>query len=149
MKLIINLLLMMIAMYAMSASAVTIVECEDADGNRSFKEFCPPEESTLNEKKVITRYSPLPDITPTVYRAPDCRACDAVKEYFNARNISIVEKNIDGDDTLQNELKGIAGTLKIPTILIEGRVMSDYKPAVLTELLLEIGFTTEDLKVDD
>ena len=125
--------------------AVEIVQCEDAEGNKSFRSFCPPDMSQVGEKKVPTKTHPRPNITPTVYYAAKCPACDAVIKYFQTKKINIDEKNIDGNAELQNELKEYVGNLKIPTIIIGSKVLTDYRPADLDKALMDIGFTKQDL----
>lgn len=129
-----------------AASAVTIVQCEDEEGNRSFQAYCPPEMTLVEEKKLQTKTHPTPTIVPTVYLAPKCPACEAVRKFFKEKEINTVEKNIDANIELQNELKGLVGNLKIPTVVIGDKVMTDYKRAELISALMAIGYTELDLK---
>jgi glutaredoxin len=132
-------------LYLHNSLAVEVVQCEDAEGNRSFRAYCPPDMTLVGEKKVPTKTHPRPDITPTVYYASKCPACDAVMKYFQSKKIDIEGKNIDGNQELQDELRGFAGNLKIPTIIIGTRVLSDYKPAEIDSALMDVGFTEQDL----
>lgn len=132
-------------LYLQNSFAVDIVQCEDAAGNKSFRSYCPPDTTKVGEKKVQTKTRPGPSVTPTVYYAPKCPACDAVLRYFETNKISVNEKNIDGNADLQNELKGFVGALKIPTIVIGSKVLTGYQPAELEKALMAAGFTKQDL----
>ena len=133
-------------LYVHDSLAVNVVQCEDNAGNKSFRAFCPPDMKQVGKEKLQTKTHPAPNITPTVYMAPKCPACDAVIRYFRAKKISIEQKNIEGNVDLQNELKGIVGNLRIPTIIIGKKVLSDYKPTEIDSALMAVGFTEQDLK---
>jgi hypothetical protein len=92
-------------------AAVNIVECEDNSGNRSFQKTCPPGSSVVGEKKLSTgkkegnnEKSTL-DINVTLYSVPDCDTCDEVREFFQNRNVSITEKDVNSNINYQTELK--------------------------------------------
>lgn len=124
-------------------SAVTVVECEDEAGNRSFQSDCPPGAKIVEKIKLQTKTQPTPvppDIVPTVYIAPDCKACDLVLQFFQTRKINIEQKSIENNVDVQKELKGIVGNLKVPTIIIGDKVLSDYYPSDLIRALTEVGF---------
>ena len=133
-------------LYVHDSLAVNVVQCEDESGNDSFRTYCPPDMKQVGKEKIQTKTHPTPSITPTVYIAPKCRACDAVIKYFNKKKIPIEQKNINGNADLQNELKEIVGNLKIPTIVIGKKVLTDYKPDEIKNALLAVGFTEQDLK---
>lgn len=133
----------------MNLYAITVVECEDPDGNRSFQAFCQPDSTIVNQKKLQSRATPLPNITPIIYLVTNCRACDGVRNYFQDRDINVLQKNIENNIELQNELKEIIGNLKVPTVVIDDKVFTDYKPDVLTNALKEAGFSDLDLEPKD
>lgn len=126
------------------SSAVTVVLCEDEAGNRSYQAICPPDMKVVDKKNLQTKTQPTPvppDIVPTVYIAPNCKACDLVLQFFQTRGINIEQKSIENNPEVQQELKGIVGTLKVPTILIGDKVLSDYYPSDLVRALTAVGFT--------
>jgi len=133
------------SLYFHDSFAIEVVQCVDAAGNKSFRAFCPPDMTQVSEKKVPTKTHPRPDITPTVYYAAKCPACDAVIKYFQTKNIIVDAKNIDGNVELQDELKGFVGNLKIPAIIIGTKVLTDYRPDQLDKALMDEGFTQQDL----
>ena len=125
------------------AGAVTVVQCEDEAGNRTFQTNCPPGSKLIEKLKLQTKTQPTPqapDIVPTVYVAPKCQACDLVVQFFQTRKIDIEKKNIENNPEVQKELKGIVGNLKVPTIIIGSKVLSDYYPSDLTQALTQAGF---------
>ena len=125
--------------------AVNVVQCEDQEGNRSFRAYCPPDMTLVGEKNLQTKTHPTPTVTPVVYLAPKCPACEAVRKFFQEREISTEEKNIDGNLELQNELKELVGDLKIPTIVVGDRVLTDYKKADLMNAMMAIGYSELEL----
>lgn len=136
-------------LYVNNSFAVDIAKCEDQSGEESYRDYCPPDMKQVGEKKIPTKKHTRPNITPTVYMAPKDAACDAVLRFFRSKKIAVDEKNIDGNLELQNELKGLVGDLKIPTIIIGSKVLTDYKPDELTSTLMELGFTDDDLKEEE
>ena len=125
------------------AGAVTVVQCEDEAGNRTFQTNCPPGTKVVDKLRLQTKTQPTPkapDITPTVYTAPNCKACDLVVQYFQKNNIGIEVKSIENNVEVQKELKGIVGNLKVPTTVIGTKVLSDYYPSDLNKALTEVGF---------
>ena len=126
------------------SGAVTIVECEDQEGNRTFQSHCPPGSTEITEKAFSTSIAAgpgQPDITPVVYLAPECRACDAVRTFFQNQEIGIREINIDDNEELQNELRGIVGDLRVPTVVVGQRFVTNYRRDLLVQVLEEAGFT--------
>ena len=70
------------------ASALTVVECVDADGTTSFRDSCPPGVEVKGTKELPGKRKD--DIPPSVadvakdnpvvlFVAPNCNACDLVK----------------------------------------------------------------------
>ncbi len=121
--------------------AVKIYECEDQQGQKTFEAHCPPGTIKLQEKDFKTNNKGQhPAITPTVFVIPNCAACDAVSRFFQTKNITIEQKNIENNVELQNELKGKTGNLKVPTVIIGEVIITDYDEDKLSSALTEAGF---------
>ena len=129
---------------------LTVFECEDEQGNRSFQKVCPPGSVQVGEKKLTTGSnaesgkSNNADIQATLYLIPDCVACDEVKEFLGARDIPITEKNVNEDIALQNELTDLAGSLKVPTTVIGDEVLIGYSRTKFLKALEAAGYTTNE-----
>ena len=138
-----TLFLLFFSTYSATIWAVTIVECEDQAGERSFHEVCPPETTMVQQKDYQTAIPgpKQPDITALIYLAPECPACEAYRAFFAKYGIKTNEKNIVDNQELQTELTNIAGDLKIPTVIIGETVLSDYKENQLIIVLERLGFT--------
>lgn len=131
--------------------AATIVECEDAAGNRSFEAACPPGSQLVEEKKYYTGPKNTgPDLDrlqaeqPVVlYSVPTCEACDVVRSYLNSRGTPFTEKNVSDDAALQEELSAISGELSVPVVTIGEQMVSGYNKPALKEKLDTAGYPGE------
>lgn len=124
--------------------AVSVYECEDEQGNRSFYDRCPPGTTAVNEKKFnVKPEKEAAEISATLYLVPKCEACDLVREFFQLRKIALVEKNVDNNIELQNELTEKAGELKVPTVVINDNVISGYDRSELINALKAAGYEDE------
>jgi len=122
-------------------SAVNIVECEDGQGERSFQKNCPPGSTEVGSKRISTGSSGKegnnPVIKATLYAIPECGECDEVREFLQAKNVSITEKNADESIEIQNELTEISGDLKVPTVVIGEEVIIGYRRSEIEAILLK------------
>lgn len=137
-------------LYAASAPALTIVECVDADGNSSFRDSCPPEMSLKSKREV--RGEPEPEEPPsaeeiardhpvTLYVAPNCNACDLVRNLLETRGIPFAEKDASEDPVVQAELSSVTeGPLVVPTVTIGDIKLSDYNKTEIESALASVGF---------
>lgn len=133
------------------AAAVKVVECEDEQGNRTFESTCPPGTTLIEEKKIPTGESTPVTAeaeekaattlsgTPVLYYIPECEPCDEVREFFQLRQIAITEKNVNDDIEVQNELKELRGSLKVPATVIGEKVITGYNRSELIEALESAG----------
>ncbi len=137
-----------------TSAAVKVVECEDEQGSRSFQSACPPGSILIDEKKIPTGDKPPPplareseadeagsaNINATLYYIPECGPCDEVREFFQLRQISITEKNVNDNVEVQNELKELRGSLKVPATVIGEKVITGYNRSELIAALETAGY---------
>ena len=128
-------------------AAVKIVQCEDAQGNRTFQLACPPGTTQVNSMSVASGTGTPADqdkqaanITATLYYIPDCDACDGVREYLRDRNIPITEKNVMGNVDLQKEMKEVSGKQSVPVVVIGKKVLIGYNRTDLKNALAAAGY---------
>lgn len=143
----INLLIFLtLFLCAGTARAVAVYECEDANGNRTFQDRCPPGTKQVEKKDIhvgtgSTGKSAASSIGPlTLYVVPDCDSCEQVKEFLAVRHLSVVEKNVNDNVDLQNELKEKAGDLRVPTLLVGDQVITGYNRTSLLAALKQAGY---------
>jgi glutaredoxin len=136
-----------VLIYSSISWATDIHECEDELGERSFQKRCPPGSKLLGE----TRYSGkapksetiLPDLV--LYSIPACDACDQVRKHLSEKNISLTEKNVEGNGELQHELKTkTGGDLRVPVLVIGDKVIPGFDETKLTNALTDAGFLTKE-----
>lgn len=117
--------------------AVSIVECEDKEGNRSFQRSCPPGHTELDRKDFYIQGEPhhIPAVihkaqkSATLYMIPECDTCDEVKEFLENNGVSVSEIDVSGDYETQTEFAALAGELKVPVTVIDGRLIRGYSRA--------------------
>tara|TARA_R110002110_G_scaffold128033_2_gene307506 strand:+ start:108 stop:614 length:507 start_codon:yes stop_codon:yes gene_type:complete len=118
-----------------TSAAVKIVECEDEAGNLSFQKVCPPGSTTINEKRISTGEKSKQDEytssfqlkkSATLYVIPNCDTCDEVREYLKDNEVSITEIDVSGDYEVQTKFEAIAGSLRVPVTVIDGKLLHGY-----------------------
>jgi len=131
-------------------AALTIVECVDGEGNTSYRDSCPPEMSEKSKKEF--RGEPEPEIPPsaaevasthpvTLFVAPNCNACDLVRNLLQGREIPFAEKDASEDPEIQAELSEVTeGPLVVPTLTIGDIKITDYDKIKLETALSSVGF---------
>lgn len=138
---------------ANAAAAATILQCEDAEGNRSFETSCPPGSKLVEEKNYYTGpKNSGPDLDSlqaeqpvTLYSVPACEACDVVRSYLNSRDTPFTEKNVENNVDLQEELSAITGELSVPVVTIGEAMVAGYNRAELKEKLDSAGYPDEKI----
>lgn len=138
------------------ATAVTVVECRDVAGNVSFRDTCPPEMAKTGEKRVSAGAKKgtlsLADIAaknPVVlYSAPNCDACDLVRQRLQSRGIPFIEKGGENAADVRQELKAISGSVTVPTVTIGSANVSGYDRTALDTTLEQAGFPLPESLAD-
>lgn len=138
-KTVLNLVIMTIALSISSGSlaAVSIVECEDKNGDKVFAKTCPTGYSVISEKKISTARGSTGKenedgidysrVTATMYRITEgCAACEDAKEYLSSLGVNVNEIFIEDSIEEQNKLKELAGELRVPYTIIGETQLKGY-----------------------
>lgn len=140
--------------------AVSIVECEDQEGNRSFQKSCPPGYTELNRKSFYVKGAPGDRSTgepaaglgmgqsATLYMIPACDTCEEAREFLEANGVSVTEIDVSNDYEAQAEFEALAGELKVPVTVIDGQLIRGYSRAEF-RAALEAGAPRPDTDGDD
>lgn len=140
--------------------AVSIVECEDQEGNRSFQKSCPPGYTELNRKRFYVKGAPGDRATgepatalgagqsATLYMIPACDTCEEAREFLEANGVSVTEIDVSSDSAVQAEFAALAGELKVPVTVIDGKLIRGYSRAEF-RAALEAGASGPDADSDD
>jgi glutaredoxin len=134
---------LLLAMALSQASAVSVYQCEDDKGNKSFEAHCPPGTKPVDQRSYSADGGPAPEgprAAVTIYLVPNCDSCDQVKEFLSVRNIRPVEKNVATDVKLQEELKKKAGDLRVPVTVIGDTIINGYNRAEMLAALEAGGY---------
>ena len=149
------LILLVLFLCAGPVRAVQVYECEDANGNRTFQDRCPPGTTQVEKKDIHTGTGTAGNEaaskigTMTLYVVPNCDSCEQVKEFLAVRHLSVEEKNVNDNVDLQNELKEKAGDLRVPTLLIGDQVITGYNRTSLLAALKQAGYKEEEEKTGE
>ena len=136
---------LILALTAGSASAVTVFECEDDKGNRTFESACPPGTTKVQQKDYAANggdgaeetSGELPEVT--LYLVPECETCIQTRDFLTARDIPYTTKDVKSDFALQEELKKRSGELRAPTVLIGEKAVVGFNRAGLIAALQASG----------
>ena len=140
--------------------AVSIVECEDQEGNRSFQKSCPPGYTELNRKDFYVKGAPGDRSTgepaaglgmgqsATLYMIPACDTCEEAREFLEANGVSVTEIDVSNDYEAQAEFEALAGELKVPVTVIDGQLIRGYSRAEF-RAALEAGAPGPDADGND
>ncbi|MFH1139165.1 MAG: glutaredoxin family protein [Pseudomonadota bacterium] len=70
-----------------------------------------------------------------VYTTPDCGRCRVVKDFLAGRGLPFEEKNVAGDFPALKEMVKTTGSRRVPTLVLDGRVVIDPDPSTLPALI--------------
>lgn len=73
--------------------------------------------------------------TITVYSAPWCGYCTAVKHYFDSKGIAYDVKDVDEDPDNAKEAVEKSGQMGIPVVDIDGQIVVGYDRPTIDRLL--------------
>lgn len=71
----------------------------------------------------------------TVYSAPWCGYCVAVKRYLDSRGVDYTEKDVDEDPANAREAVDKSGQMGIPVLDIDGQIVVGYDRPTIDRLL--------------
>ncbi len=137
------------------ACSVTLVSAEkaykwvDKDGKVTYQDQPPPSGAQNVEEKEIESASAAAApgaeaaaarFPVTLYSAPDCQACDMVRDYLNKRGTPFTEKDVAQDVDNQVEMQQRVGSLTVPTITVGEKIMKGYMQSLLEGELDQAGY---------
>ena len=136
--------------------AVTVLECVDKQGNKSFRDKCPPEAKRAGEREFKEVGQEGPDLqgiakkSPVVlYRTDTCDSCDMVVNLLKGRNIPYTSVDVGQDVAAQKKLQEVTGgALSVPTLLIGDKHITGYSKTEITAVLEDAGYPKEEQKVE-
>jgi glutaredoxin len=113
----------------------------------TYQDRCPPGTTSVSEKDYRVKGGDGAAASPsgplTLYVVPDCDSCKQVEEFLALRGISVEQKNVNDDIELQNELKEVAGDLRVPVLVVNDDVIVGYNRGELISALSKAGYQTE------
>lgn len=132
------------------AHAGKLYKWVDADGNVSYQDKAPPEDSgkveykNIGKEKAAAKSDGLEDLAERIpvvlYAVPKCSPCDAARNYLKTRGVPFADKDVSSDLAMQADLRKRAGSLSVPTIVIGDKVIGEYSQAWLESELNQAGY---------
>ena len=133
----------------LAAPALTVVECVDGSGKSSFRDKCPPGMSVKSTRQLRSEpkeeapsIEEIADQHPIVFfSAPNCDACDLVRNQLQRRKVPFSEKDSSEDPDTQAELAEVTGgPLTVPTIVVGERKFTGSRKNELDSALNDAGY---------
>ena len=131
-----------------SAAAITVVECVDADGASSFRDRYPP--GTVQTGALQIRNATasadgsLEEVASEnpvlLYVVPECDTCDLVRNLLQKHSIPYDEVDVQDNAKRQENLKALSGSLVVPAVTIGATVLTDYSETGLDNALTQAGY---------
>jgi glutaredoxin len=75
----------------------------------------------------------------TLYSTPGCEACDLARKLLNARGVPFKEVSV-GDEGSIEELKKVAGSASVPTMVVGSTVQKGYESGTYHRVLDAAGY---------
>lgn len=131
------------------AQAITVIECVEKDGSSWFRDKCPPEMSVKSSQEVRRKRKPTLTLDEEIanrsavvlFTAPNCEACDLVREQLSGREVPFTDKDSSQDRDIQAELSATTGgPLTVPTITIGEYQFTGYSHHQLKSALDNAGY---------
>jgi glutaredoxin len=131
------------------AQAITVIECVEKDGSSWFRDKCPPEMSVKSSQEVRGKRKPTLTLDKEIasrsavvlFTAPNCEACDLVREQLSGREVPFTEKDSSQDRGIQAKLSATTGgPLTVPTITISEYQFTGYSHHQLKSALDNAGY---------
>lgn len=143
--------------YGSSSHAGKLYKWVDADGNVSYQDQPPPDQSSnLEVREMSDRgigatgedyVAPSVQTSQPVafYAVPECEVCDVVRVYLSKRGVPFEERNLAEAD-VQQQLTDLGGRLEVPTVTVGSLVITGYNRRELGAALDAAGYgqTPED-----
>ena len=70
----------------------------------------------------------------TIYTTPICAYCKMTKAFFKENNVSYEEKDVTVDDKAREEMIQKSGSMAVPVIDIDGKIVIGFDKAELAKL---------------
>lgn len=132
----------------------------DENGNVIYQDTPPPsgvnfEKQTHIDSSTVLRESVGINLDAaarenpvTLYSIEACDTCDLVRQYLEKNAIPFVEKDVQDDVSLQQELQEKTGQLSVPTVIIGDLSIDGYSKFALHQALIDKGYPIGQVESD-
>jgi len=151
-KPIIGSTLLLVALYAANANAVKLYKWVDTEGKVSYQDQPPPSGQAFEEKSFtdqgastgtnpeVSRSRAIREKPIVLYVADNCDSCDMVRTILEMNDAPYEQIAVDSDIKKQDELKKIAGSIRVPTVTIGGQEIKQLDRKRIEDALRQNGY---------
>jgi len=132
-----------------AAAEATVIECQDEDGEVSYRDRCPPGSRQIGSLALggrraadpvvglqeLARTSPV-----TLFRVAECDTCDLIRLVLNDRGVPFSEVDVERNPEAQSQLKAVSGTSRVPTVTVGKEVIAGFDRVLLQQKLDLVGY---------
>ena len=151
-KSIIGSALLLLALHSTNANAVKLYKWVDADGKVSYQDRPPPSGQAFEEKSFtdqgtstgnnpeVSRSRAIREKPIVLYVADNCDSCDMVRTILEMNDAPYEQIAVDSDLEKQEQLKKIAGSIRVPTVTIGGEEVRQLDRKRIEDALRQNGY---------
>ena len=148
-------LLILALLFSSAGSAATLYKWVDAEGNITYQDSPPPDESQVLEQRELAdsviderdqhnqrlvRTKPI-----DLYTTENCEACDLARFNLNQLGLPFNEQNLFENKPAQDQLKERSGGLNAPTLYVGDQLITSYGLSSMQAASIVGGFRPKDL----
>ena len=143
-----------------TVNATTLYKWVDKDGNVTYQDSPPPDDSQLLEQRElvnlgsnerqrhnrrVARNQPI-----TLYTTTNCDACDLVRFNLQKLDLPFEEFTLFENKVAQDELKQRSGGLNAPTLFIGDTMVTSYSVEQINAVTTEAGYrSNQETQTED
>jgi len=144
--------IILLTLFSANSFAVKLYKWVDAEGKVSYQDRPPPSGQAYEEKSFTdegTNNSSNPDVIRarairdnpvTLYTAENCDSCDTVRTILEMNKVPFEQVPVDSSTQLQEKLKNIAGSIRVPTLTIGETVVQQLDRNRIEDALRTGGY---------
>lgn len=144
-----------------AVQGVTLYKWVDAEGNVSYQDTPPPAGQKYEERSFsvdgartgnlnaeVARSQAVLNNPIILYRADNCDSCDLVETILNGFNAPFTGIPVDIDETEQQKLLGLIGSIRVPTLTIGDTVINGTNRAAIEDALRAGGYPDPEVQTN-
>lgn len=140
---------------SVNAQALKLYKWVNDEGRVSYQDHPPPETDDYEERNINIQganlekddnfaMSEAAEATPVIlYAVTKCESCDLMRLFLEHHQVPFTEKNVQGDQDVQNELVELVGALRVPLLKVGDKTVDGYSRSAMADLLKSFNYPIE------